>query len=73
MSELSRTNLGGLMMRAPLALRWLHDHPLAIPSRMPGSLDRAGLVEHRDGRPLEHHHSLGGVTPYGKLSENLLK
>jgi hypothetical protein len=73
MSEVAGTDLGGIVMRAPLALRWLRANPLAIPSRMPGSLDKAGLVVREEGKPVEYHHSLAGTTPYGKLSDNLLK
>ena len=73
MSEVAGTDLGGIVMRAPLALRWLRANPLAIPSRMPGSLDKAGLVVREEGKPVEYHHSLTGMTPYGKLSDNLLK
>lgn len=73
MQEVAGTDLGGILMRAPRALRWLRDHPLAIPSRMPASLDRAGLLVREGGQPVEHHHSLAGLTPYGKLKDNLLR
>lgn len=73
MSEVSGTDLSGIIMRAPLALRWLRSHPLAIPSRIPGSLDKAGLVAREKGKPVEHHYAMTGTTPYGKLSDNLLK
>lgn len=72
MSEVSDTDLGGIIMRAPLALRWLRNNPLAVPKRIPGSLDKAGLVARENGKPVEHHYSMAGTTPYGNLSDNLL-
>jgi len=73
MAKVSDTNLGGLALRAPLAVRWLRNNPQAIPSKINGRLDKAGLVKHKDGKPIEIHYSLGGLTPYGKMSENLLR
>jgi len=73
MSELSSTNLGGLVMRAPAALRWLRSNPQAIPSRIPGRLNKAGLVRREKGRPVEIHYSKNGMTPYGRLDDNLIR
>ncbi len=47
--------------------------PLTVPRRIPGSLDKAGLVVREKGKPLEHHYAMAGTTPYGNLSDNLLK
>ena len=73
MKEIAETNLGGLFLRAPQALGWLRRHPYALPEKIPGRLDRAGLVPHRDGKPVEIHYSLGGDTPYGTLAGNLIR
>lgn len=73
MAEVADTNLGGIVSRAPLALRWLRANPQALPDRIPDRLNKAGLVQHQDGKPVEVHYSLGGETPYGSLSENLIR
>ena len=73
MRKVADTDLGGIVMRAPLALRWLRANPLAIPRRMPRRLDKAGLLVREGGKPVEHHYSMRGMTPYGKLADNLIR
>lgn len=73
MKEVATTNLGGVLMRAPAALRWLRDNPQAIPSRIPGRLHEAGLTEQEKGKPVNIHYSLNGDTPYGAMAENLIR
>lgn len=73
MAEVAATNLGGLVMRAPLALRWLRRNPQAVPKKIPGRLDRAGLVVHEKGKPVTIHYSLDGSTPYGRIADNLIR
>ena len=73
MREVSSTNLAGLVMRAPAALRWARANPHAVPGKIPGRLDKAGLVLHLNGKPGAYHYSSGGVTPYGLLEDNLIR
>ena len=70
MSEIAGTDLGGLFVRAPVIVRWLKDNPLAVPRNIPGHLDAAGLAERRDGKPVQIHYSLSGLTPYAATSEH---
>jgi hypothetical protein len=73
MEEVARTNLGGIFLRAPVALRWLRANPQALPDRIPGRLDKAGLVVREKGKPVETHYSLTGMTPYGAMADNLIR
>lgn len=73
MAEVADTDLGGLFMRAPLALRWLRANPQALPDRIPGRLDAAGLVVREGGKPVEIHYSASGMTPWGAMADNLIR
>lgn len=73
MKEVSTANLGGLVMRTPAALRWVRANPYAVPAKIPGRLDKAGLVLHEDGKPVEVHYRSNGTTPYGLLEDNLIR
>ena len=73
MGEVARTNLGGIFVRAPVALRWLRANPQALPDKIPGRLDKAGLVLHERGKAEEIHFSIDGMTPYGAMADNLIR
>ena len=46
-------------------------HPENLPNNIPKKLDDAGLLERKDGKPIFHHYSLDGVTPYCDPAEML--
>lgn len=73
MSELAGTDLRGIFLRAPAAVRYLRANPTAFPKKIPAQLDRAGLLERENGKPLKFHYSLQDRTPYGPLRENLIR
>jgi hypothetical protein len=73
MGAVANTNLGGLLIRAPRALRWLRANPQALPDKIPGRLDKAGLVMRERGKPISIHYSLQQTTPYGALADNLIR
>ncbi len=73
MTELADTNLKGIFLRAPAAVRYLRENPQAFPKKIPKQLERAGLLEFEEGKVRKHHYSLDGITPYGTLKENLIK
>ena len=73
MLEITQSNLPGVFVRAPYALRFLHRHPEAMPSNIPERLDAAGLLQHSQGKRVEIHYSLHGQTPYGSLKSNLIR
>jgi len=73
MTELADTDLKGIFLRAPAALRFLRANPQAFPRNIPRQLGKAGLLETEDGKTVKLHYRLDGVTPYGTLQENLIK
>ena len=73
MSEVAGADLGGIFMRAPMALRWLRANPQALPDKIPGRLDKAGLVVREGGKAVEIHYSASGLTPWGHVSDNLIR
>jgi len=73
MAELATTNLGGVFLRSPAAVRYLRKNPEAFPKKIPGKLEEAGLLLMEEGKPVKIHYSVGGRTPYGTLKENLIR
>jgi hypothetical protein len=73
MTELADTNLKGIFLRAPAAVRYLRENPQAFPKKIPKQLERAGLLELDQGKVKKIHYSMDGTTPYGTLKENLIK
>ena len=64
MKEVTSTDLLGIFMRAPAALRFLLTHPESVPSQLPDELDAAGLLEHRDGKRVEIVYGRDETRPY---------
>jgi hypothetical protein len=73
MTQLADTDLKGIFLRAPAALRHLRAHPEALPKNIPGRLEKAGLLELTNGKPVKYTYRIDDKTPYGTLEENLIK
>jgi hypothetical protein len=73
MTELSKTDLKGIFLRAPTIIRFLRANPQAFPKNIPHQLEQAGLLELENGKVKKIHYRLDGITPYGTLQENLIK
>ncbi len=73
MSEMAHADLAGLFLRAPAIMKYLAHHPQIIPTRIPGLLDKAGLLQHRDGHVLKVHYALDATPPYGDIRNNLIR
>ena len=74
MNELATTNIGGVFLRSPTAVRYLRRNPGAFPKKIPGELEKAGLLRlDGEGRPVKRRYALDDVTPYGTLEENLIR
>lgn len=73
MTELATTNIGGVFLRSPTAVRYLRRNPGAFPKKIPGVLEKAGLLKMKDGQVVKHRFSLKGQTPYGTLEANLIR
>jgi len=65
MGDMAGTNLKGLFLRAPLALRYILSHPETLPNKIPDELAEAGLVVQQDGKAQVREYSWGGSRPYG--------
>ena len=73
MTQLGDTDLKGIFMRAPAALRYLRAHPEAFPKNIPKQLEKAGLLQLENGKPKKFEYRIDKITPYGTLKENLIK
>lgn len=73
MTDLADTDLKGIFLRAPAALKYLRAHPEAFPKNIPKQLERAGLLQLENGKVKKYKYSLESTTPYGTLKENLIK
>jgi hypothetical protein len=73
MTQLAGTNLRGVFLRAPAAMRYLRENPQAFPKNIPKQLERAGLLELERGKVKKIQYQLDKTTPYGTLQENLIK
>ena len=73
MADLAHTNLAGIFVRSPKAVRFLLANPSVVPSEIPGALDKAGLLVQEDGEPLVHHYTINGQTPWGHRNQLLIK
>lgn len=73
MTQLGDTDMKGIFMRAPAALKYLRAHPEAFPKNIPKQLEKAGLLEMENGKPRKFDYRIDKQTPYGTLQENLIK
>lgn len=73
MAELARTNIAGVFLRGPKTLSFVREHPAAIPGKIPGELDAAGLVIRKDGKPWKQHFEISGNTPWGPADQLLIR
>ncbi len=65
MKKAASTDLLGVFMHAPAALRFLIANPESVPSHLPEALDEAGLVERRRGKRIEIVYARDETRPYG--------
>ena len=63
----------GVFLRSPAAVKYLKKNPGAFPKKIPGQLEKAGLLQMENGKPVKIHYSVGGLTPYGILKDNLIR
>jgi hypothetical protein len=70
MEEAARTDIRGMFLRAPQALRYLLHHPESIPSRIPSVLNACGLLERRGSDPWVVRYSRQANRPYGSSGVN---
>lgn len=73
MTEMATTNIGGVFLRSPTAVNYLRKNPGAFPKKIPGELEKAGLLLLREGKVVKEKYSLKERTPYGTLEENLIR
>ena len=66
MKEFAHTDLRGVFLRAPLAMRYVMRHHESVPPDIPAELDAAGLLQRHNGKRHRIHYSRKGTTPYGQ-------
>ncbi len=67
------SSMAGLFVRAPYAVGFLVANPENLPNRIPPLLQKAGLLELADGKPVVHHYSATGTTPWGEAAHMLFR
>ncbi len=70
--DLAHGKRSAMLARIPGALHWLTRHQTVIPGRAWRLLDDVGLLQHRDGRVIEHHYDNRQESPYGRLEDHLI-
>ncbi len=65
MKEFAHTDLSGLFLRAPLAMRYILRHRESVPLDIPAELDAAGLLQQHKGKRQRIHYSRN-TSPYGQ-------
>jgi len=65
MKEIAHTDLSGLFLRAPLAMRYILRHRESVPLDIPAELDAAGLLQRHKGKRQRIHYSRS-ASPYGQ-------
>jgi hypothetical protein len=65
MKGMARTDLRGLFLHAPAAIRFLTRSPSVIPAKIPDELAAAGLLQRHDGKPWMIRYGREATRPYG--------
>ena len=63
----------GLFLQSPKVLKYVFAHRQVVPTKIPGILDKSGLVQRQDGNAIEVHYALTDVPPYGDIRDNLIR
>jgi hypothetical protein len=71
--DLSTAGWGQVLLNAPRALGFVRARPWVIPGKIPGLLDKAGLLVHEDGQPVKRFYSLATTTPWGHRNQLLIR
>jgi hypothetical protein len=69
MKEMAHASLDGVFLRAPMAVSYLLRHPELLPSKIPGELGKAGLIELDGGSPRVTCYNNAKLRPYGRRGE----
>lgn len=64
LESMARSDLKSIVRQAPYAIWWITRHQEVIPTKIPGILERAGLVKTRNGAPVVNSYFSGGRSPY---------
>ena len=73
MADMASANIAGIFLRGPKVISFAIDNPTAIPGKIPGALDKAGLLLREDGEVLKNHFTIGGDTPWGPADQLLIR
>jgi hypothetical protein len=73
MREMADASIAGVFLRGPRMISFVRSYPTAIPGRIPGALDDAGLLVRRDGKALRRDYSINSFTPWGPRDHLLIR
>lgn len=73
LAQLADADIAGIFARAPKTLRFVRANPTAIPGRIPGALDKAGLLIQENGKPVKQRFSMKAETPWGHRDYLLIR
>lgn len=73
MAQLASSGIAGILVRAPKFIGFARAHLTAIPSKIPGALDDAGLLVRENGKPVKRHYSMNAETPWGRRDQLLIR
>jgi hypothetical protein len=73
MTDVASADLAKIFVHAPIAIRYVVEHPTTIPGNIPKELADSGLLVMRGDRSLVHHYSLETGTPWGSKDHLLIR
>jgi len=73
MTQMAGASVAGLVVRAPRTLEFVIANPASIPGKIPGMLDKAGLLVREGDEPVSVRYSMDTVTPWGRPDQILIR
>ncbi|UCH82612.1 MAG: hypothetical protein JSW50_08980 [Candidatus Latescibacterota bacterium] len=73
LAQLADADIAGIFARAPRTLKFVRANPTAIPGKIPGALNDAGLLVQENGKPKKRHYSMKSETPWGHRDHLLIR
>jgi hypothetical protein len=72
LDNLAQGNRRSALIRVPAALHWVMRNQTVIPGKAHQLLDRAGLLERREGELVKANYDNRNNSPYGRVGDNII-